>query len=191
MRRYRKRGLWLFVLALVIASLSTWVNEEWSDQQYAIDQYDKEKLSYYFTRFSLLSNDKDGQTDHQITGKHLSHWKDQGMSKISNPEILTLTPVGKHRSRTTALEGYLFHNQEEVELIDNVKIREFDDSKKITSTLTTKKLSYNAQSRDVFTENPFKLESSDSTVTGVGMRGNLDSGQLKVLSNAQTHYKRQ
>jgi LPS export ABC transporter protein LptC len=187
----KRQGLWLLLLALIITAISTWLNTTWTNHQQFTENYNKEKLSYYFTRFSLLTTNDAGVPDYKLTGKHFSHWKEKSQSEIATPQITTLMNDGLTQSHSSAQTALVHHNDKRFELIDQVVLREFDDQQKLASTLTTEKLQYFIDSKEIKTDLPFQIKSIDSKVTGTGLHGDLEAKQVQVLSNAKTIYEPQ
>jgi lipopolysaccharide export system protein LptC len=185
----KRQGIWLLLLALMITAISTWLNTTWTNHQQFTENYNKEKISYYFTRFSLLTTNDAGISDYKLTGKHFSHWKEKQQSEISTPQITTLMENGSTHSHSSAKTALIHHTDKRFELIDQVVLREFDDQQKLASTLTTEKLQYFVDSREITTDLPFQLKTIDSKVTGTGLHGDMETKQVQVLSNAKTIYE--
>lgn len=185
----KRQGLWLLLFALIITAITTWLNTTWTNHQQFAENYNKEKLSYYFTRFSLLTTNDTGITDYKLTGKHFSHWKEKNQSEILLPQITTVMGNGQTQSHTNAQKALIHHTEKRFELIEQVALREFDDQQKLASTLTTENLQYFVDSKEIKTDLPFQLKSIDSKVTGTGLHGDLKAKQVQVLSNAKTIYE--
>jgi len=183
----RRRGLWLFIIALMIALASTWLNNLWTEQQ-QLSRYkqDTSKLSYYFTQFTLLTTDSRGAGQYRLSGNHLSHWQDQKLSEIITPEIVALDQQ-QITMQTRADTAYLKHNEDSLTLAGNVILKQQNLTQQ-ASTLTTEKLVYFHHKQQLETDQPFKLQSVHGVLQGRGLELQLNDKQMKVLSNVKTHY---
>lgn len=184
----RRRGLWLFILALIVAASSTWLNNFWTEQQQRIESSDTNKISYYFRHFKLLSTDADGKGEYSLSGKHLSHWQDQALSEILEPNIIIFDQIDQSRTTTKAQKAYMHHNNEILELENQVILKQKNAIGQINATLTTEQLLYRYRSQEIETSTNFALRSSDSQLTGTGLQAKLNEKHIKVLSNVRTNY---
>lgn len=183
----RRRGLWLFVFALIIALVSTWLNNFWTEQQ-QLSRYkqDNNKISYYFTQFTLLTTDGEGSGQYRLSGNHLSHWQEKKFSEIITPEIIALDQQ-QVTMQTRADVAYLNHQDNSLSLEGNVILKQQHLAAQ-SHTLTTEKLVYFHHNQQIETDQPFKLQSAHGVLQGRGLELQLNNKQMKVLSNVQTSY---
>lgn len=184
----RRRGFFLFLLALAIATASIWFNELWINYQ-----DDKEvnttqsKLSYYFTQFSMISTNADGLIEYKLIGKHFSRWSGKETSEIVDPQ---LTSFNKQQESTnmTAEKAVMLHQKDNLELQGSVDIRNFNSDS--SSVLKTDLLRYHSNERWIETDSHVTLTSDLSIMSGKGMDSKLDENTLRIHSNVLSTFKK-
>lgn len=187
----RRRGLWLFILALVVTASTTWLNSLWTEQQQRIESSDTDKTSYYFRNFKLLSTDAEGNGEYHLSGRHLSHWQGQEQSEILRPNIVMFDRSDSSHTTVTAEKAHLYHKEEALELQNQVILKQRNTTGQVNATLSSEQLTYHYRKQQLETQTVFALETKDSLLTGKGLQAKLNEKHFKVLSNVRTNYQAQ
>ena len=177
----KRRGFFLFILAIAIAITSTWFNDLWiSHQESQSNTVSESKLSYYFTQFSMISTNDIGTMEYKLSGKHFSHWSEKDVSEVVEPLLFSYDSQ-KKSTKMTADKAVIQHKKDSLELQGSVNIKNFSSDS--SSLLETDLLRYHSSKRWIETDSQVTLTSDSSTITGKGMDSKLDENTLRIHSN--------
>lgn len=188
------RGIFLLLVALLIAWLSLWLNDAWINRQKkAATEAKESKVSHYFTRFSLSSINPEGIVEYRLFGQHFSRWSGKDWSEILEPHLVTFSTDAadnnkeKQSTDMTAKKGIMRHEQDILELQKAVVIK--DLSSDPISTLKTELLYYHPEKKWIDTDVQVTFTSDSSVLMGTGMDSKLDENILRIHSNVHSTFK--
>lgn len=171
-------------LVLLMTQLETYF-EQWKITPLTDE---KDHISYYFKDFSIQEFTPDGSVRQTLSGKHLSHWKQQEQNTVVAPTIVdSLNP--ERRIRITADTGITYQKTQKVHLHGNVQGLQTDRTGHMEMTLHTEFIDYDIQQRVVSTTANVKIATPDSTMQATGMTGTLDADLLRFNANVHSTYQ--
>ncbi len=184
----RRHGLFFFILALIIAIASTWVNKTWISYQKYKNEYDQQsKISHYFADFNVTQHHADGSLDYKLSGKHLSHWSGTKSSEISELQIVSYEDK-KPSFNMTAAQAIMRNEEKVLELHDSIIIKDLQSDP--ISVLTTDFLRYYPDKKWINTESQVKFVSGTTILTGKGMDSKLDENKLRIHADVHSTFEK-
>lgn len=184
----RSLGRLLFVLALIVAGVVTWLNLSWKSLEQFTNSPSESRIDYYLSDFTLMKTNENGSIDYRLSGRHLTHKQASGASEIYQPhihmrsdegEIMTLDSekaLQQAKNGSITLSGKIL-----VKKIASISSPEF--------TLTTEDLIYEPAKRLISTAADIHLISESGTLNGTGFETSLDEQELRILSNVQAEFQ--
>ena len=183
----RWRGFFLFLIALLIAWASIWLNHSWVSRNSNDSEDAKQsKVSHYFTNFTLISTNITGEVEYTLSGQHFSRWSGKDWSEILIPHLISFD-TKKISTDMTADKAIMRHEQDVLELYDSVAIKGFSSDP--SSILNTELLRYHPKKQWIETDSHVTFTSDSSTLTGKGMDSKLDENTLRIHSNVHSTFK--
>ena len=181
------RGIFLLLIALLVAWISIWLNDTWVNRQRKESIEIKEsKVSHYFTNFTLTSSNQEGEVEYRLFGQHFSRWSGKEWSEILVPHLISYDTKEKS-SDMIANKAIMQHEQDILELHDSVVIK--DLSSDPSSTLNTELLYYHPEKQWIETDAQVTFTSGSSVLTGKGMDSKLDDNILRIHSNVHSTFE--
>ena len=174
----RRGGIFVLVLAIVVALASTWFNELWISYQRNHNQLaDKSRISYYFTEFSLQASNAEGMAKYKLQGQHFSHWTGKDTSEIIKPQLYAFNQ-NKQTSQISADSATMFHKDDIVELQGTARI--INTTSGTSSMLEAEKLRYHPNKQWIETDSRITFTTGKSILMGKGMDSKLDENTLRI-----------
>ena len=185
----RRRGLLFVAIALAIAFASTWVNKTWISYQDNKNNGDQQnRISHYFTDFTVTENDVNGLLKYKLTGKHLSHWSSSEISEVTKPHVITYHDE-KPASDMLAKQAIIKDKDNMLELRGSVIIKNLQSEP--ISILTTDFLRYYPNEKWVNTESRVKFVSGKTLLMGKGMDSKLDDNKLRIHADVYSTFEKE
>lgn len=186
----KRKGFILFLLALIVGVGITWFNELWLDhQEIHAKTKEENRISSYFTGFSLIATDPQGNREYSLSGKHLSHRSGADKSEILSPHMVSFRSDGSQDTEINAEEGFIAHDSDIVTLVGSVNLISANNDE--TTKLDTETLTYHSRDQYVETDADVKITSGSSVLTGKGMDSRLKDNILRIHSNVHSTFKTQ
>lgn len=171
-------------LVLLMTQLETYFGQ-WQITPLAAE---KDHINYYFKDFSIQEFTPDGSVRQTLSGKHLSHWKQQEQNTVVAPTIVdSLNP--EKPTRITADTGITYQKTQKAHLRGNVQSLQTDQAGRVEMTLHTEFMDYDIKQHIVSTTANVQITTPDSTMQATGMTGTLDADLLRFNANVHSTYQ--
>jgi lipopolysaccharide export system protein LptC len=140
----------------------------------------------YMLNASYLRTNEQGRQNFVLFSPLITHFKHQDTAFFQKPRIFIFKDDEKWQ--VTSKTGKSIHGAATVYLQDDVKIRQLPSSKNIDTLLTTKSLTVFPKKNLVMTNELVSIVQPGLKINSKGLRGDLNMGQIKLLSKARGQY---
>lgn len=183
------KHLLTLIAALLIILLITQLEDYLGQTDISRLTMEKDQIDYYLADFSVMAVANDGTVSYELAGRHLSHWQAQKQSLIIAPQIRGEGKTADERLQLRADEARIDQNTRIAELDGNVQVLKPASGQQEEFRLQTARLSYNMQSREIFTAEPVSITSPSGTMQSTGLAGKLDENLLRFNANVRSTYQ--
>lgn len=142
-----------------------------------------ESTDYEMQQFTLVSLDESGQPFQWLSGKDMLHFPDNRVT-LTEPKFV-LEQESKKQWQVSAKEGKI-DTENNIELAGNVKIEQIAGAEKMTVSTTRLVILDNRQIAE--SSNLVTVVTSNGQISAKGMRANLSTQQLHLLSEVKGYY---
>jgi lipopolysaccharide export system protein LptC len=133
----------------------------------------------------MRTNDQ-GYREVVMRSPHVIHYNEHNTSDFQMPNI---TIFNKRQNwLITAQTGHSVNGTEIVYLNDNVQIHQQPTDNSPTTLFKTAELTIFPKQNRISTEQSVLIEQPGVTITGEGLKGDLTTGNIKLLSNTRGRY---
>ena len=182
----RYNGIIFLMLAILVASVSTWLHNLWRAQQVFTERLDTSKVDYYLSGFSLYITDKEGKNKLNISGDHFVHQLSTKKSEIYKPTIIvnndgdTLNITAKKAVQNAVGD---------ITLNGKVVMEKPESATTTGFSLETSDLHYSPSKQRVSTDAKILLKTTDgSIIKAIGMSEDLNTQTTRLKSNVHAEY---
>lgn len=142
----------------------------------------------FMVNATYLRMDQNGNLHNKIFVTKMLHYTNNNMSDFTNPKVII---YGKDQSpwNITANYGQSEAGIEKVYLWNNVKIHQAASTNNSEMTITTTKLTIFPQTQSAETDQPITIIQPGEQVNSVGLKANLQKGEVQLLSQAKGVYQ--
>jgi lipopolysaccharide export system protein LptC len=181
-------------IALGLAAVTLWITQQQSNQQTLSDE-STPIASYSWQSQHSTTWQIDRQTPHKQTLIYTQQMNYQDTSKRSdflqpNVRLLDL----QQQTQIQSQQGFSEQNQI-IHFEKDVRITQHNPTETAEAgqnkTLTTQRITYNAQSNLVSTDAAIVITLPQGTLTGTGLNANLQTGHYQILSHVKGVYQPQ
>lgn len=155
------------------------------------DLFDPSELQPDFVAEGLFTKlfNPAGELQHRIESRRMAHFSVIGLTELSEPKyITTLTDSdGQVQVWQLVADSGRYHNDERLELLDNVRITNVQGNAFINA-IETDYLMIHLDTQDITTDHPVLAHGPQFEVRGQGLRANLEAQQLELINHVQTTY---
>lgn len=141
----------------------------------------------YMKSVEYVQMDESGKPKMIIQSPQLVHFTKDNTSQFSYP-IITLFQASRNQLHITANKGESIHGTQQIMLRNNVVIRQFDESHSALAKLTTSWLTFFPQQNYFTTTAEVSIQQPGISVTAIGLKGDLKTGEVKLLSRTRGIY---
>lgn len=130
-----------------------------------------------------------GELQHRIESIRMAHFSAIGLTELTEPRYITTIVDDEGNSQVwqlTADKG-TYHNDERLELNDNVRITNIEGNAFIEALETEYLLIY-LNTQEITTDRPVLVYGPQFQIRGQGLRANLEAQQLELINHVQTTY---
>jgi len=177
----------LLILLLFAVSLLAW---RWSSEsEDANMQVQKKDLSLpSFTASNLHSQryTADGRLTDIFTADQALYYQSNKVTDAINPVLQTFEPNGISAWHLSAKQGQLFGN-DRIVLRENVVIKNHNPALNI-DRMQTAYLDMDLNTRQISSDQPVTIDSSDYHVQGVGLHADLNTKRYQILEQGHATY---
>ncbi|MEO7757840.1 MAG: LPS export ABC transporter periplasmic protein LptC [Dokdonella sp.] len=182
-----ERRYWVLVVVLALVVLGSelllWITRERPDEQtYA----GPPRSDYTLTDFTMNALDSAGKRTFQVSGPTLSRRGEDGSIFVTTPDYIIVDGsghpwTGKSDAAWVNKDGTLMKLQGHVEMHRQAGGEDDKPIDVVTSELTTY-----PKDKKMETEAPATITQPGSILTGIGMRGDLNTKVLELLSDVHS-----
>lgn len=141
----------------------------------------------FMDQITYYEFNQNGKLQKMITSNHAIHYEKNNRIDYKNPYITVYSKDGGNwkikSDKGTSLDGTKI-----IELIDHVQVHRDASNKNSETTATTSLLKAYPKKNLLQTDRPVKIKQPHLLITGVGMKGDLKTGELRTLTQTKTIY---
>lgn len=141
----------------------------------------------YMKKVEYMQLDETGKPKIIIQSPVLIHYAKNNSSRFTYP-IITLFQQNNNQVHISANRGRSINGTQKILLENNVVIRQRDQTNAALSKLTTDWLTFFPQQNYFSTDAKVNLEQPGVSVTAIGLKGDLKTGEVKLLSHTRGIY---
>lgn len=130
-----------------------------------------------------------GELQHRIESRRMAHYSVIGLTELAEPLYITTVTTQDGQTQVWQLvanEGR-YHNDERLELIDNVRITNVDGTA-FLQALETDYLHIQLDTQDITSDYSVHAYGPQFEVRGQGLRANFEAQQVELINHVQTIY---
>ena len=180
------RRYWLTVFALVLLAAGTqwllWLNREHPNAETFAGP---PRSDYTLTDFTMNALDSAGQRSFQISGPSLARRGDDGSIYVNTPHYV-LVGSGGHLWNGTSDTAWVNHDGTVMELQGAVEMQREPGKDEKPVTVVTRDLTTWPKLKKMETAAAATITQPGSILRGTGLRGDLDSKTLELLSDVHS-----
>ena len=178
------------VLALLLAVITFWINLTVEQQGSKIDGGDRHDPDYIMNNFVNSQTDVTGKLRYVLAAAEMVHYPDDDSTVLQRPRFTQYT-TDKPYTQIEGLRGYISSDGEQVELVDNVKVRRQALDGKGEMQIATEKLLILPKQDIARTDAPVVITQAPKTVIhATGMIYNKKEQTVQLLNRVKVHYER-
>ncbi|MDR2614656.1 MAG: LPS export ABC transporter periplasmic protein LptC [Candidatus Accumulibacter sp.] len=172
-------------LLLVLTLLTFWLRYATELDEPNRDGKYRHDPDYVGSDIVLRKLDRNGQLKYTLRALEARHYPDDDTTDLSRPDLIHRNEEdGKPPVRITAARGHLSHDNERVDLYDNVRIYRPPSGKYDELIAIMNALTVFPNDETAFTRSPVSITQGKSWVKGVGMRVNNRTQTYVIESRA-------
>ena len=165
---HRWKLLALMLTAVFFAFGSFWLLQAMQAEDAANIGNAGNEPDYIVENFSFVRMTESGQPRYVVSGARLAHHPVNDVSEVARPVVESMAP-GRPRMTMHADRARIHHQENRIELIDNVDIVRPATPTSEAMRARTSALTVLADEEIVKTDRPVEMKLGASTVTGVGL----------------------
>ncbi|WP_455199069.1 LPS export ABC transporter periplasmic protein LptC [Kaarinaea lacus] len=172
----------------VVTGLSIWLLSKETPKQAQLPTSHQSVPDAFMENFTAYNLDNKGKTLHELSAEYMVHFPENDISEFTSPELI-LYRTGKKRWSVSARKGTTTEDISEIILQGEVNIH------RLSSTTGEKELVINTSEilirpgdNYLETEKEISLVSGKNNLQSVGIRADLDSGKVELLSHVRGVY---
>jgi lipopolysaccharide export system protein LptC len=182
-----RKNLLLVALALLLVALGNWLAEQGAKQvDKRLAPEPTVQQDYYLNDVTITAFDEQGQPQHRLHAKQLSHITAAEQTEIQQPNLEVLVQ-NKVAWRVVAEHGEINAQQDLVLLQGKVSLTQSDKGAPLR--LTTSALRIQPKRGYADTNQPVSLIQASSRIDAVGMKIEQQEQRLLLLSQVRGHYE--
>ena len=179
------RYIAILVLVLILASLSSWWLSELRKHPEAPVAEDDSHYDYFLKNFTTTVLNEQGQAAYRLKAAYMEHYP------LNNRAVLTKPHFTLLEANTTwtveAQNGVAFVDRQTLDLKGDVILRQMAKNA-ATLVMTMDKLHIDVGKKTLETTSIVKMSSGKDTIVATGLKANLATGQLELLSRVKGQY---
>ncbi len=177
----------LFILAVVIAAAagSAWLLQRLSAVQNTGTAIDYHEPDYYLEDFTTVTMAEDGTPKHKLYAVYLAHYADNDTSEMLKP-TMEIFRTDRLPVYIKADKGWATAGNEVVFLQGAVRLWEYDEAGNYVMQVETSEVQVLLNDEYAETDNYARITTSDSIITGTGMRAFLPDSRLEIIRHEKT-----
>lgn len=182
---YSTRFVWLpmdtrllYLIAVVVAAYSGWYYWQ-SGQQVQIDSDLTQGIAYSARDIKLVQTDKQGQLQATTRAADLRHFGTTDRTELDQVESIWYQ-AGQQRATLTAAHAELSEQNQKILLNGGVQIRHINPTNQQETRFNTSQLVGYPKTRQIETDLPVQVISSQGTISSQGLRANLSEGDYQL-----------
>lgn len=141
----------------------------------------------YMDNITFYQFNEQGKLQQKITSPRAIHFKHHNRLAYEQPHITVYSHSGGDW-QIQAAHGMSFEGTHTIEFIHHVVVKRKASKHNPTITATTEHLKAYPRRNTVSTQEPITIKQPHLTITGIGLKGNLTTGELKTLTHTKTTY---
>jgi len=181
-------SLTLFLLTLI--AISSFLMLSYTSKPNSKQHADKKTIDSFVMQANITEYSMTGNIENNIKSPTIYHYKKSNISYFSQPDILSYNEksIPWH---ITADYGYHYHDSNKIDLKNNVVIYKNKDKSKNQSAVTIKSnsMSYFPEKSIMSSKEHVNISRDNNEINGLGLRANLKTNIIKLLSQSTGIYK--
>ncbi|MDY0072142.1 MAG: LPS export ABC transporter periplasmic protein LptC [Thauera sp.] len=174
----------LFALAL-LAAVSVWLERFTRVEDTVPSMQLHGGPDFTATETRIRGHDEDGRPSYELHARSLSHFPDRDVIVLEAPSLSL--HKGERDTFITAARGEVLPGGEQVELIDEVRIRRPQTADSPALELDTAALTIWPDEQRAHSTQPVELRREHSRATALGMRADNLFGNFELIDQVRVH----
>lgn len=179
------------ILAAIAVTLILLLWRPFSSTETASEGFDPAELQPDFVAEGLFTKlfNPAGELQHRIESRRMAHFSVIGLTELAEPRYITtiVNDDGQTEVWQLVADEGRYHNDERLELLNNVRITNVEGNAFIHA-LETDYLHIELTTQEITTDYPVRAYGPQFEVRGHGLRANLEAQQVELLNHVQTIY---
>lgn len=181
-----QRGIFLLVIAILLALSSTWILSKWRQQTAFSEALNQTEINVYMSEFQGYSTNAQGSPNYTLKAEHSTNQYRNNITQIFRPQYSMITKTGNiniYAKKATK------NQQDEIELTNNVIIKKKASQEKPGYRVDTEYLRYTPNNQQIDTDLPIKIITTNNIIIkSIGLNEDLSSQITRLKSNVHTNY---
>lgn len=173
----------LFIPLLFLAA-TYWLNQQVMPTAHKADASSRHDIDFSIDNVTATTLNEAGQPRSVLSASKMWHFPDDQISHLENP-LLTTTNIDGSKVITTALNGIIINNGDEVVLDNTVKIVRANAQMQTVMTLQTEHLQVFPKLETAQTQSAVILTTAQDNIQATGMETNFKTRITKLLANVK------
>lgn len=182
-----KRSLFLSLALLFSLAFSIWLIHDTLQSNPVIAANDTTPDAFILNAH-YIRMDKNGNPHLQIYTPQMTHYITHDISNFVTPHFIIYN-ANSSPWDVTAKYGTSIAGIDQVHLWDDVKIHQAASANNSELTMTTSSLDIFPKKRTASTDQAVTITQPDATINSIGLRANLQKGEIHLLSHARGVYE--
>ncbi len=142
----------------------------------------------FMTDVHYVDFDNQGQWQSTLDVKHMVHYSQQDTAELEQPRLIS---KGKDQLTwiITADRGISHNGGKMLDLHGHVVVQRFENATQKTMQLNTESLTAYPKKKYANTDQPVTITQTGSVMKAIGMTADLNTGDIKLLNQAQGVYE--
>lgn len=180
----RQRSL-LLVALFVATAASTWLLKYLTEEPADIATEIYHDPDYYMEDFTTVTMEEDGAPKNKLYAVYMAHYPDDDTTELLQPKM-EIFRADRPPLLITAEKGWVTANNEVILLRGDVRLWEDNEFGERTLQVDTTEVRILMNDEYAETDQPTRIKSNRSTITGRGMRAYFQESRLEVLDHERT-----
>ena len=181
------RYILILLVALAVAFFTRWLLTSVEEPDKVERDLLRHDPDYFISNVKSVIYDKAGSPAYRFEAEHLEHFPDNESMEIKKLKVTLVDKEGQ-TWLVFADRGILYKRTEILQLNENVIVKNDTKVSADKLELQTDQLRVDFANRVATSPSAVKMFGQNSTISAVGMKIDMTSGELTLLSNAKGHY---
>lgn len=174
----------LFLFAIVISIVA--IKQFMTDSTQSYSQKEDQRPDTYLIKANYLSTNEAGDCNFKMSSVKVLHYQYKDSALITKPHIIVFNNA--HQWVINSDIGKSVNRAETFYLENNVRVKQLASKNNPETLLMTEALTVFPKKNLATSDRFVTIEQPGLKINAIGLRGNLDTGSIELLSNTRGKY---